>query len=94
MVGCADVHAHESVRGSAAVRSSAFAPRDATVMRPASLRLAPPGLERERATPRAPAADPAEARPADEAPPDKTLALLSALGAIMLVIGRRLGRDA
>jgi hypothetical protein len=93
MVGCADVYAHESVRGTPAVRAAPLAARDVPMMMPASLRLAPARVERQRAAAPSPAADPEAVPAGDEAPPDKTLALLSALGAMMLVIGRRLGRN-
>jgi hypothetical protein len=94
MVGIADVSAREAATA-AALRPpvSSATPRDRPLMTPASLRVAPPALGGQRPRAAEPRAVAAPASDADDAPPDKMLALLSALGAMVLVIGRRLRRE-
>jgi nucleotide-binding universal stress UspA family protein len=92
MVGVADASVREPSPATALrPHASSTAPRERAAMMPASLRVTPPllGSARQRANESRAVAAPAPEERHEGAPPSKALALLSALGAMLLVIGRR-----
>ena len=94
MVGAADVHGRVAALAVAASRGFVTQPsRDAPVLTPVSLRAAGPMLDVTAARP--PRAATTGVAPTPDAPsaPSRTLMLLSALGAMVLVVARHLRRE-
>ena len=90
LLGCAGVQAHVAPQGTATKRAAALAVRDAPVLMTTALVVAPAVLEpvQPRQAPVVVAS--VVSASSDEAPESNTLALLSALGAVFLLVARSL----
>jgi hypothetical protein len=92
-VGVADVHGREAARAVTAARAFATPPSgEAPVRTPVSLRAAAPMRDDTAAPPRG-AVPVVSPTPDPPAAPSRTLVLLSAFGAMALLIARHLRRE-
>jgi hypothetical protein len=93
-VGVADVHGREAARAVTAARGFATPPSgEAPVRTPVSLRAAAPMLDDTAARPPRGGVPVVNPTPDPPAAPSRTLVLLSAFGAMALLIGRHLRRE-
>jgi hypothetical protein len=96
VVGGTDVHGREAVPvpAVAAARSLVMQPsREVRSTAPISQRAAAPALDGAAARPQRRDADDAAEAPGEQVAPGRVLALLSALGAMVLLVSRHLRRE-
>ena len=96
VVGAADVHGREAVPVLAVAAARAWVMQPSREVRspaPIPQRAAAPALDGAPARPQRRDADGAAAAPGEQVAPGRVLALLSALGAMVLLVSRHLRRD-